>query len=151
MATKKTNETVNPITEETTVTENPFVDGAISLDDYLQKNRVSDFAKFNSGYNFTTPYKDKDFVKAKDLYNAETPLVFFARGLCVFNSPLGESCVIVTDRFNINVGKPNSEQFKEMANNPKVVEAMNENGIPFTLEERHSKKFNTSYYIPKWL
>lgn len=117
----------------------------------MQKNRVSDFAKFNSGYNFTTPYKDKEFVKAKDLYNAETPLVFFARGLCVFNSPLGESCVIVTEKFNINVGKPNSEQFKEMANNPKVVEAMNENGIPFTLEERHSKKFNTNYYIPKWL
>ena len=35
MATKKTNETVNPTTEETSETVNPFVDGAISLDDYL--------------------------------------------------------------------------------------------------------------------
>lgn len=138
-------------TIETMTEVNPFTNEAISLDDYLQKNQISEFAKFNSGYNFVTPYKDKDFVKAKELYNEETPLVFFAKGLAVFNSPLGESCVIVTDKFNINVGRSNSEQFKEMANNPKVVETMNENGIPFTLEKRHSKKFNTDYFIPKWL
>lgn len=144
---KETNETLENMTEETV---NPFTNEAINLEDYLQKNRVSEFSKFNSGYNFTTPYKDKDFVKAKELYNEETPLVFFARGLAVFNSPLGESCVIVTDKFNINVGKPNSEQFKEMANNQKVVDTMNEKGIAFILEKRHSKKFNTDYYVPKW-
>lgn len=148
MAKQKENEAIETMTEET---GNPFTSEALSLDEYLQKNSLSDFAKFNSGYNFTTPYKDKDFVKAKELYNEETPLVFFARGLAVFNSPLGESCVIVTDKFNINVGKPNSEQFKEMANNQKVVDAMNEKGIAFILEKRHSKKFNTDYYIPKWL
>lgn len=148
MAKQKENEAIETMTEET---GNPFTSEALSLDEYLQKNRLSDFAKFNSGYNFATPYKDKDFVKAKELYNEDTPLVFFARGLAVFNSPLGESCVIVTDKFNINVGKPNSEQFKEMANNPKVVDAMNENGIAFILEKRHSKKYNTDYFIPKWL
>lgn len=148
MAKQKENEAIETMTEET---GNPFTNEALSLDDYLQKNKISDFAKFNYGYNFATPYKDKDFVKAKELYNEETPLVFFARGLAVFNSPLGESCVIVTDKFNINVGKPNSEQFKEMANNPKVVDAMNENGIAFILEKRHSKKYNTDYFIPKWL
>lgn len=148
MAKQKENEAIETMTEET---GNPFTSEALSLDEYLQKNRLSDFAKFNSGYNFTTPYKDKDFVKAKELYNEETPLVFFARGLAVFNSPLGESCVIVTDKFNINVGKPNSEQFKEMANNQEVIDTMNKNGIAFILEKRHSKKYNTDYFIPKWL
>ena len=111
--------------------------------------------KFNSSVNiftFQTP-KTQTFRKLADLYKENNKeQVYRVRAFYInTKSKYGDSPVLVTDRFSVNLPNHMLNTVKEMINDVELTNAVNNCEVGFTIYEYQPKNYKGKAYSVKFL
>ena len=114
---------------------------------------MSVIAKYNKGSQFDIDTEGFKFYKLSKIYNKKKPdMVYWIKGLQVFNTKYGDSAVAILDDKFVNLPSHMIGTVKDMLDDDKVVEAIKEDKIGFTIRTyEDSKHGKGTCYGVQWV